>query len=821
MSFPDAQLILACDRDMIITEYSEKMLSKGQMIMELDRILFTGNWLFSKTEDENAVRPDYDDSAFEHVTLPHDWQILETRIPDAKGGGSQGFFPREHMGVYRKHFSAPEEWKNKQIRLLFDGVQRFSTVYLNGKKVGGRPFGYVPFICDLTENIDFENENILSVSVDNREPEGMKLNIAGGDRWYSGAGIYRNVWILADENTHIANGGINVVASPVLKGPSGDVPDKAGIRCDRADVVLTCEIEGETNGFTVEAEISYRGETLLRLEKAASPVTVFRFEIPSPNLWSPETPNLYEAKISIRENGDAHKIRFGVRSAEFDEEDGFLLNGVKTKLWGVNLHHDGGCVGAAVPIEIWERRLKAIKKLGANTIRASHNPMAEELYDLCDEMGFLVIDEIYDKWSDNNMYGDLFFDEWHDKDISAMIRRDRCHPSVILWSVGNEIGHQYSEIFYECLKDLVDHVRAIDNTRAVSCALIGFCTRDYNDVTPMGKKLAAVRRYAEIVDVFMGNYLEHFYEKLRESGMRKPIIGSEVRNYYILDENTLNNTQYKTKSPFHIVNKHDWVCGSLIWAGIDYLGEGSMWPLRGWTGDLLDSTGDWKLRAWYCAAAWKNEPVIKVCVYDETEPWDGSRGAWGFPQMRSHWKYTCFEKILHVAVMTNCDTVKLYQNSQTARVGYLKDSEDGMIHFYVPYIPGVLRAEGYRGGLLVCEDILRSDHNADTLRVEADRLSIPADGTSVSMIDLILEDKYAKRYMLENRRVSVKTSGAPVRILMDNGDAWSVDPFEKKESSFFNGHILIVAQAGTEKGETEIEIEVDGFAKKTLTLEMK
>ncbi len=789
--------------------------------MELDRILFTGDWLFLKTEDEGAALPEYDDGAFERVTLPHDWQIRETRIPDARGGGSQGFFPREHLGVYRKHFIAPDKWKNKQVRILFDGVQRFSTVYLNGKKVGGRPFGYVPFVCDLTEHIDFERENVLAVSVDNREPEGKKLNIAGGDRWYSGAGIYRNVWILLDDETHIANGGINVVAKPVIKGPSGDVPDKAGIRCDRADVVLTAEIEGECRGYTVKTEISFAGESILTLETAAQPLTEFRFPISAPHLWSPETPNLYTARISIKENGDAHKIRFGVRSAEFDEEDGFLLNGVKTKLWGVNLHHDGGCVGAAVPVEIWERRLKAVKKLGANTIRASHNPMAEELYDLCDEMGFLVIDEIYDKWSDNDMYGDLFFDEWHDKDISAMIRRDRCHPCVILWSVGNEIGHQYSEKFYENLKDLVGHVKAIDDTRAVSAALIGFCTRDYNDVTPMGKKLAAVRRYAGIVDVFMGNYLEHFYEKLRESGMRKPIIGSEVRNYYILDETTLNNTQYKTKSPFDIVKKHDWVCGSLIWAGIDYLGEGSMWPLRGWTGDLLDSTGDWKNRAWYCAAAWKNEPVLRVCVYDESEPWDGSRGAWGFPQMRSHWKYTCYEKILHVAVMTNCDTVKLYQNSQTARVGYLKDSEDGMIHFYVPYIPGVLRAEGYRGGLLVCEDILRSDHTAHTLTVVQDRSVIPADGTGVSMIDLMLEDKAGRRYVLEDRKVCVRTSGAKVTVLMDNGNAWSTEPFEKTESTLFNGHMLILLQAGTETGETDIEISVEGFETRRLKLALK
>ena len=359
--------------------------------MELDRLNFNADWLFAITEDENAVLPAYDDGGFALVQLPHDWQVHETRIPDAKGGGSQGFFPREHRGVYRKRFFAEDQWKGKVVRVLFDGVQRFSTVYLNGKKVGGRPFGYVPFVCDLTQYLDFENENVLSVEVDNREPEGKNLSIAGGDRWYSGAGIYRNVWLLVDEKTHIRNGGISISALPVLKGPSGDVPDKAGIRCDRADVNLKAEIEGETDGYTVCAEIFFDGKAILTLSEKAAAVTEFSFSIPSPELWSPENPNLYTADITIKENGDRHRIRFGVRSAEFDEEDGFLLNGVKTKLWGVNLHHDGGCVGAAVPIEIWVRRLKAIKQLGANTIRASHNPMAEELYDLCDVRKILVV----------------------------------------------------------------------------------------------------------------------------------------------------------------------------------------------------------------------------------------------------------------------------------------------------------------------------------------------------------------------------------------------------------------------------------------------
>ncbi|MBQ5771068.1 MAG: DUF4982 domain-containing protein, partial [Clostridia bacterium] len=230
---------------------------------------------------------------------------------------------------------------------------------------------------------------------------------------------------------------------------------------------------------------------------------------------------------------------------------------------------------------------------------------------------------------------------------------------------------------------------------------------------------------------------------------------------------------------------------------------------------------DWKLRAWYCAAQWRNDPVIKVCVYDETEPWDGARGAWGFPQMRSHWKYKCFEKILHVAVMTNCDTVKLYQNSQTVRVARLSEFEDGMVHFYVPYIPGVLRAEGYRGGLLVCEDILRSDHEASVLKTVADREALPADGASVAMIDFLIEDRHERRYMLENLSVAVSAKGAPVTILMDSGNAWSETPFETLRGETFNGHMLILIKAGTEKGMTEITIDVEGFDTRRVAIELK
>ena len=785
--------------------------------METDRILFVHNWHFALTEDENAVLPDYDDSAFAPVTLPHDWQIDNPRTPDAPGGGSQGYWPREQVGVYRLHFQAREEWRGKTLRILFDAVQRFSTVYLNGQKVGGHGFGYIPFLCDLTAALRFEGDNLLAVRVDNRAFPGE--GIASGDRWYSGAGIIRDVWLLADNAARIVHDGLRITATPMHKGPSGDVPDVAGIRCDEARCTVTCETEGAADGQTVTLVITGPdGSVIHTEEKPAQALTRWEFSIRKPRLWSPDTPFLYTARVEM--DGDALESRFGVRSAVFDTEEGFLLNCVKTKLWGVNLHHDGGAVGAAVPREIWVRRLKALKQMGVNTIRCAHHPMPEYFYGLLDEMGFLCIDELCDKWEGCGMY---FNRTWHERheDLAAMIRRDANHPSIILWSVGNEVSHQFSGKFYAYLKELVDAARALDPTRAITCVLISCVLRDYNDITPLGVKLAALKRYSELVDVFCGNYMEHYYEKMREYGIRNPIIGAETHTCYRKDEHALNNVQLSPEHPYAIVRKYDWVCGSILWAGVDYLGEGARWPSRGWTGDPLDTTGDWKLRAWYVASHFKQEPVLKICVYDESEPWDGARGMWGFPQMRSHWKYSHFEKVYHVAVMTNCDTVLLYQNSQTVRVGRLKDNPDGMVHFYLPYIPGVLRAEGYMAGMKVAEDVLYSDHAAENLILTTDRDALPADGRSVAMIDLVLEDRHGRRCMLEDRHVTV-TPDAPelAQILMDNGDPWDSTPFRRLQCPTFNGHLLILVKAGCTPGDTTLTIDIEGFGQRIVTLHL-
>lgn len=792
--------------------------------MELDRIALMDDWRFALTDDEDAMAPSYPDDGFRHVDLPHDWQIEQPRTPDAPGGGSQGFFPRDHKGVYRKRFHAPADWQDREVRVLFDGVQHFSDVYLNGVRVGGRPYGYVPFTCDLSQALRYGEENLLAVTVDNRGSASnlsVAVNDGGGDaadlaaarrvftgdRWYSGAGIYRNVWLLVDHPTHLVHDGICVHA----------VPDGEG-----AAVSIAAEV-ARPQGAEVSVVITDQaGAPVARAMAPAAEETEISIALAKAALWSVDAPNLYTAEVTLAVGGeviDAQSVTFGVRTAVFDGDRGFLLNGVPVKLYGVNLHHDGVAVGAAVPIEVWARRLAALKPLGINTIRASHNPQAEEFYGLCDRMGFLVIDELYDKWSESGMYFDRFFDEWHLRDLEAMIRRDRNHPSVVVWSVGNEIWHQFSELFYDCLKRLCDHTRRLDPTRPVSAALIGFVLPEYNDRTPLETKVNAVLRYAEIVDVFMGNYMEHFYETFRAAGMRIPVLGTEVRMYYRLG--ALDSVNISPLSPIETVKRHDWVCGALIWAGVDYLGESAGWPCRGWTGNPLDSTADWKLRAWHLAAQFQEAPVLKLAVYDEEEPWDMARGLWGFPQLRAHWRYDTPEKMKHVVAMTNCDEVRFIQNEQTPRVQRLCDHPDGMIHVDIPFAPGQLRAEGYRNGVKVCEDILRSDYAAETLRVVCDREMLPADGRSVAHVDIYLEDAYDARYVLENPAVTYALRGDATVIAMDNGDPMRVTPFDAPSCPMFSGHMLLLVKAGRTPGPIELTLSVEGFAPATLKITAK
>jgi beta-galactosidase len=769
------------------------------------RISANKDWKFSLGVYDSVLTPsslDFNDEAWRTLDLPHDWQIENNRVSQGEDGdewmnGSQGFYPRNQCGWYRYRFSAPLEWKNKHVCIRFDGVQRFSTVFLNGKEAGGRPYGYIPFGVCLDAALNYGGENILTVKVDNTK--------GSGDRWYSGAGIYRNVYFTITEKVFIPYGEIAV--------------ETLELNADKAIIKITAKInnisdmpfKGALYANIAAPQSSVNKSGLINQEipvecPAGGNVTVSKdFEIKEPVRWDIDSPNLYALTLKINNyESDIETVCFGLRETIFDNEKGFFLNGKIVKMNGVCLHHDGGAVGAAVPVEIWRYRFQRMKEFGINAIRCSHNPQAPEFYDLADKMGFLLIDEIYDKWAPTNLYYGEFFDEWWERDIEDWVKGDRNHPSVILWSVGNEIGFQYEEQFYETLTKLRNKVRSIDASRPVSAALISYFLREYNEKTPLETRIKATLRYAEIVDVLEMNYMEPYYAELKKAGLNKLIIGSEVHTYYRGTEG--QNTQIAPENPWHDLAKYDSVIGSFLWAGIDYLGESIGWPSRGWAGSCFDTACFPKLRSWFLASQWKKEPVLKIAAFDENEPYDFANDSWSFPQMRRHWSYKARCPTKHIAAMTNCDLVKIYLNEEIERNA--SPGVDGIAHFWIPFRPGVLRAEGYRNGEKVIEDVLRTSSGPSCVEIIA---PVKASCGEVVPVEIWLKDKFGESWVLDNPSAKVSLTGGAELVVMDNGDLCSPELYAVSEKSFWNGHILAIIRMGNNIGRVKITVETQGM----------
>lgn len=748
--------------------------------------LFNDGWLFAANPAGEPWRKGYDLTGFEKVTLPHDWQITLPRSPENEG--SQGFWLHTGTGCYVKKFDAPEAWRGRAATLLFDGAQHFSTVYLNGLEIGGHRFGYVPFEADMTEALNYGGENTLCVVLDNNDT---------GDRWYSGMGIYRNVHIAVTDKCRIAPRGLRSIHQ--MHG---------------ADAKLTVTVEIENSGAAREVCVKAYAAGA-QAQQSATALTgktevVLEMDVKKPEIWDVDAPNLYELKADIEENGaviDSRSARIGFREAHFDNDRGFFLNGRSLKLKGVDLHHDGGVFGAAVPLEIWRRRLDTLKKIGCNAIRCSHNPQAAEFYDLCDEMGFLVIDELYDKWNGTQLYFQRLFDTDRLDDLARMVHRDINHPSIVLWSVGNEVEIQYSEEFYEYLQEMCAACRALDPTRGVSMALISYVLKDFNEETALDARLAATVRYGEIVDVFMGNYMESFYTALREKGLKKAFIGSEILSYYRFEE--LSNTNLTPIMPWNDVEAHEWVAGGFIWAGIDYLGESTGWPARGWTGCPVDSAGFAKARAYHLASRWKDEPMVKTVVFDDFAKWDYANGMWGFPEVMADWNQNMPGRIYHVGVITNCDEVRLYQKRMRMRVedtSHVRvarpDAQEHIAHFYIPWGPGGVLVQGVKDGDIVCSEELFTAEGPKC--IEMKKWDGPE--SDVIQIEAYLKDEHGQTYARVRPEAQVELEGPGEIMALTGGDHLATDDIPR----FHDGHLLIVVKR-TGAGDIAVKLNAAGM----------
>jgi beta-galactosidase len=674
-------------------------------------ILFNSDWKFLLGDPKNAQKENFPDQTWKCVDLPHDWVISQ---PFKRGGESygpqnmQGFFAWENTAWYRKEFSLPD-LSGKEVYVYFGGAYRNSAVYVNGKEAGGRAYGYSSFELRISDFVK-EGRNLIAVRLDNgREAP---------DRWYSGSGLYRDVYLKIVPLTHIKTWGVRVKTELTKTTAEIQVETTvvnhsgAAASPDNPEAGSVCLRLVGPDGLIAEssAPFSLAGKAEINVSQQA--------QIQKPALWSAESPNLYQVFVHLELNGKAGKpveIPFGIRTVEIAYQKGMSVNGESVKLKGVCLHHDCGISGSAYYDAVWRRRLLALKSIGCNAIRTSHNPQAEEFLDLCDELGFYVIDECFDKWKSG--YYAAHFDADARRGLEDFILRDRNHPSVFMWSIGNEVEAQGTDAMLQIQKDLVSIVRTLD-ARPVTCALEPHVhPRSLVGASP-AELVKVTKKLAKDVDVLGLNYHEPLYRDY-SAAIQKPIVGTECYEYY--SGNAINYEDINTKNPWQFVLENDNVIGQFIWAGIDYLGE-SPWPSKGWAGSILDICGYMKPNAFFRKSIWETEPMIFIGFYDQSIKPNYARGRWSFPPVASHLNFEHFRRRTVTAVIyTNCDEAELRINGKLLGRRKPVDFTNGIIEWTFEYAEGEIEVTGYRKGKALCAHTLKTAGPARKILLAPDK----------------------------------------------------------------------------------------------------
>jgi beta-galactosidase len=679
--------------------------------------LFNGGWKFLLGDPKNAQREDFPDGTWKRVELPHDWVISRPFKRGAPGSYTpqtmQGFFDWEGTAWYRKEFTLPD-LAGKEAYLYFGGAYRNSTVYINGEEAGGRAYGYSSFEIDIT-GFAREGRNLAAVRLDN-----------GGeapDRWYSGSGLYRDAYLKIVPLTHIKTWGVRVTSKLADNGKRAEIEVETAIvnRDGEGTGAVCLRLAGPDGGVAAE--------NFAHFDLAGKKETVVRQKlwVLKPELWSAEKPDMYRAFVHLETGGGASKpveAPFGIRAVRISCQKGMTVNGEPVKLKGVCLHHDGGITGSAYYGDVWRRRLLALKSIGCNAVRTSHNPPAEEFLDLCDELGFYVIDECFDKWKSG--YYAAHFDGDFRRDLSDFVLRDRNHPSVFMWSVGNEVENQGSEAMLKIQKRLVSIVRFLDD-RPVTCALEPHVhPRSLVGASP--EKLAErTKKLAQDVDVVGLNYHEPLYQAYA-AAVGKPMVGTECYEYYSGD--ALNYEDVYAKNPWEFVLENGSVIGQFIWAGIDYLGE-SGWPAKGWAGSILDICGFLKPNAYFRKSLWSAEPFVYVGFYDQSVKPNYARGRWSFPPVASHLNFEHFERRMVTAVVyTNCDEAELWINGKMLGRRKRGNFAGGVIEWAFEYAAGEVKAVGFRNGKALCAHALKTAGPAKKILLAPDRKTIACGGVA-------------------------------------------------------------------------------------------
>ena len=685
--------------------------------------IFNHDWKFFLGEAKNAQKFDYNDRTWEQVDLPHDWVISQGFLRGAQGGWTpqnmQGFFAWEGICWYRKEFIL-EKIDGKAILLYFGGAYRNSTIFVNGKEAGKRANGYISFEVDITDFAK-EGKNLLAVRLDNgcEEP----------DRWYSGSGLYRNVSLKIVPLTRIKTWGVQVktvldknlkkadvnITTEIIRRIYHEPHEPPRTKEGRLKIQIIDPSGKNIKSDTVSFTLKNNESSVPRTEDSMCPCVNSSLKISSPLLWSAEIPNLYKAVIELLSEDDTvscrEEVSFGIRRIEIAYNKGMTVNGEKVKLKGVCLHHEAGITGSAYYKNVWRRRLNVLKSIGCNAIRTSHNPPAAEFLDLCDEMGFYVIDECFDKWK-SGYYG-AHFDEDAQRDLTDFIMRDRNHACVFMWSVGNEVENQGQDSMIAIQKKLVSIVRALDD-RPVTCALSPHANPRSLVNAPPEELVKLTKKITNDVDVLGLNYHEPLYEHYTK-GINKPIVGTECYEYY--SSVGTNFEDICDKNPWQFVLENNNVIGQFIWAGIDYLGE-AQYPSKGWPGSIIDICGFYKPNAFFRKSIWTTEPFIYFAFKDQYIKNDYARGRWSFPPLSSHLNHDYFQRRTVTAVVfTTCEEAQLVINDKKMGSRKKRDFKNGIIEWTFEYTFGIIEVKGFNNGKETCSYKLKTAEKAQKIKL--------------------------------------------------------------------------------------------------------
>ena len=767
------------DENVFRNTLSSKAKSSSESIMD-EAINFNTNWKFQLGELPGFYVPGYNDTNWRTLDVPHDWSV-EGKFDEQNPSGPNGGFLPTGIGCYRKHFVMPEGSKGKRVKIRFDGVYMKSSVYLNGVFLGTRPYGFSTFEYDLTPHIKYEKaENIIAVEVDNL--------LQPGSRWYTGSGINRNVYLVITEQQHFKSFGTfiwtdkltanSAVVKIDCKVVSNQYPESESIKFQRFPtdvkrIVKPSKIVALLKSATGEViqEVS-NDQPLSDYSELAAQLQI---HIDHPILWSDKTPYLYNMELQLWVEGkltNTEHYQIGIRKIEFNNNKGMLVNGEKVIVKGVCLHKDAGSFGTAVPKDVWRYRLRKLKALGCNAIR-THGPVDPVFIDACDEMGFYLMAEAFDEWDKTWEYGysedpkgklpytyHKFFKQWAETDLKDMVKRDRNHPSVFMYSVGNEVPNQRYSDGPKTLKMLKDWAKEEDPTRAV----ISCC-----DWAAWTNKSG----FMDTMDIAGYNYPDRYFKDYAKEHAAYPnriLLGTE--NYQNLEN-------------WIMVRDNPYVAGLFLWVGIDYLGEALQWPRRGWEWGLIDIAGFEKSLYYYWQAFWSDKPMVHIAVNLKEK----DKFEWRSYNIASHWNFKK-DDVDTVFVYSNTEEVELFLNNKS--LGKRKvDKNTYSAQYQVEYQEGTLKAIAFNHGKKVSQHIIKTAYKPQQLALIPEKEIVDLSKGELIFIPIEVVDKNGVRCPKATENIQISVEGAGELIGIDSGNQFSHELYKIDNRDAYEGRILV------------------------------